>query len=317
MKYILVGVYVDEAYEDDVRKIKYSWSDYSCKFNLQLKYGERSEVKINSLLVIDLDCFTLVKLKVEDCIEILGELVTGNAIARDYGGFYYRYWIDLYPMLSEDSDSVILPNLGYEDELDSRKINSFCSIKLAIPAVYTPDREGYWSVDLFVNLITKSIAIGYDRFVLKEIQGKVENSDLINTSNLQNAYNIQIGDYLDLQDFGSHFVLLNNAIVYGDSSEKIISNGVESIVYMNYHENPHLDIVVPPSVKKICISYDRTAKKCSTTFMFSRSVDLSNIEFEFCNFTFINEAFSKLKTTLVDVVESELKGLGISIAYYG
>lgn len=140
MKYILVGVYVDEAYEDDVRKIKYSWSDYSCKFNLQLKYGERSEVKINSLLVIDLDCFTLVKLKVEDCIEILGELVTGNAIARDYGGFYYRYWIDLYPMLSEDSDSVILPNLGYEDELDSRKINSFCSIKIAIPAVYTPDR---------------------------------------------------------------------------------------------------------------------------------------------------------------------------------
>ena len=218
-------------------------------------------------------------------------------------------------MLSEDSDSVIIPNSL--DKSDYRKIDSFCSLKIAIPAVYTQDREEFWAVDLFVNLHTKSIAIGCDFFVLKEIQGRVENSDLSNASHIQSVNNIQIGDYLDLQDFGSYFVLLNNAVVYGDSSENIISNGVESIIYRHYHENSHLDIVVPPSVKKICISYDRTIKKRSTTFMFSKAIDLSDIEFGFCDFTLTHEAFSKLKTTLVDLVESELARVGINIAYYG
>lgn len=74
---------------------------------------------------------------------------------------------------------------------------------------------------------------------------------------------------------------------------------------------------MPPSVKKICISYDRTIKKRSTTFMFSKAIDLSDIEFEFCDLTLTQEAFSKLKTTLVDLVENELASVGINIAYYG
>ena len=231
------------------------------------------------------------------------------------GNFFYRYWSNLYPMISEDSDSVIIPD--YLRELDYRKINSFCSIRIAIPAIYTPDKEWRLCVDLFVNLHTKSIAIGYDYFVLKEIQGSIENSDLSNNSHIKGVTDMQIGDYLDLQDFGSYFVLLGNAVVYGDSSENIISNGVESIIYRHYHENSHLDIVVPPSVKKICISYDRTIKKRSTTFMFSKAIDLSDIEFEFCDLTLTQEAFSKLKTTLVDLVEIELTSVGINIAYYG
>lgn len=320
LSYILVGVYVDEYYEEDVRKIHYLWNYHDCNFTLNSRDSERSEVKINSLLVVDLDCFTLVKLKIEDCLDILDELGIGDEVTKGSDGFYYRYWSNihkmlLYPMLSEDSDSVIIPDSL--DKSDYKKINSFCSIKIAIPAVCNTDKEEFWAVDLFVNLHTTSIAIGCDFFVLKEIQGRVENSDLSNASHIQSVYTIQIGDYLDLQDFGGHFMLLGNAIIYGDSSENIISNGVENIVYRHYHENSHLDIVVPPSVKKICISYDRTIKKRSTTFMFSRSVDLSNIEFEFCNFTLTQEAFSKLKTTLVDLVESELTSVGINIAYYG
>lgn len=315
MSYILVGVYVDEYYEEDVRKIRYLWSEHSREFHLNLRFDERSEVKITALLVVDLSCFSLVKLKIEDCLDILDELGIDYEVTGEPGNFFYRYWDNLYPMLSEDSDSVILPNSL--DKSDIRKIDSLCNIKIVIPAVYTTDKEEWWGVDLFVNLRTKSIAIGYDYFVLKEIQGSVENSDLLNNSHIKGVTDMQIGDYLDLQDFGSHFMLLGNAVIYGDSSENIISNGVESIVYRHYHENPHLDIVVPPSVKKICISYDRTIKKRSTTFMFSKAIDLSDIEFEFCDLTLTQEAFSKLKTTLVDLVESELTSVGINIAYYG
>lgn len=320
MSYILVGVYVDEYCEEDVRKIHYLWNYYDCKFTLNSRDSERSEVKINSLLVVDLDCFTLVKLKIEDCLDILDELGIGDEVTKGSDGFYYRYWSNihkmlLYPMLSEDSDSVILPNSL--DKSDIKKINSFCSIKIAIPAVCNTDKEEFWAVDLFVNLRTKSIAIGYDYFILKEIQGSIENSDLSNASQIQSVNDIQIGDYLDLQDFGGYFVLFDNAVIYGDSSEDIISNGVERIIYRHYHENPHLDIVVPPSVKKICISYDRTIKKRSTTFMFSKAIDLSDIEFEFCDLTLTQEAFSKVKTTLVDLVENELASVGINIAYYG
>lgn len=315
MSYILVGVYVDEYYEEDVRKIRYLWSEHSREFHLNLRFDERSEVKTTALLVVDLSCFSLVKLKIEDCLDILDELGIGHDVTGEPGNFFYRYWDNLYPMLSEDSDSVILPNSL--DKSDIRKINSFCNIKIVIPALYTPDKEEWWGVDLFVSLRTKSIAIGYDYFVIKEIQGSIENSDLSNNSRLKSVNNIKIGDYLDLQDFGGYFVLLNNAVIYGDSSENIISNGVERIVYRHYHENPHLDIVVPPSVKKICISYDRTIRKRSTTFMFSKAIDLSNIEFEFCDFTLTNEAFSKLKTTLIDLIENELERIGINIAYYG
>lgn len=320
LSYILVGVYVDEWYEDDVRQIHYLWGYYSSKFTLNSRDSERSQVKITALLVVDLSCFSLVKLKIEDCLEILDELGIGDEVTKGSGGFYYRYWSSihkmlLYPMLSEDSDSVIIPNSL--DKSDYRKIDSFCSIRIAIPAIYTPDREEFWAVDLFVNLHTKSIAIGYDYFVLKEIQGRVENSDLSNASHVQSVNNVQIGEYLDLQDFGSYFVLLNNAVIYGNSSEKILSNDVEKIVYRHYHENPHLDIVVPPSVRKICISFDRTIKKLSATFMLSKATDLSDIEFEFCDLTLTQEAFSKLKTTLVDLVESELASVGINIVYYG
>ena len=315
MNYILVGVYVDEYYEEDVRKIHYLWSDYSHKFHLNSRYDKRSEVKITALLVVDLSCLSLVKLKIEDCLDILDALGIGYEVTGETGNFFYRYWDNLYPMLSEDSDSVIIPNSL--DKSDIRKINSFCNIKIVIPAVYTTDKEEWWGVDLFVNLRTKSIAIGYDYFVLKEIQGSIENSDLSNNSHLKSVNNIQIGEYLDLQDFCGYFVLLNNAVIYGDSSENIISNGVETIVYRHYHENPHLDIVVPPSVKKICLAYDRTIRKLSTTFMFSKAIDLSDIEFEFCDFTLTNEAFSKLKTTLIDLIENELERIGINIAYYG
>lgn len=320
MDYVLVGVYVDEYYEEDVRKIHYLWSDYDCKFTLKSRDSERSKVKITALLVLDLSCFSLVKLKIEDCLDILDELGIGDEVTKGSDGLYYRYWSNihqmlLYPMLSEDSDSVILPNSL--DKSDIRKINSLCNIKIVIPAVYTTDKEEWWGVDLFVSLRTKSIAIGYDYFVIKEIQGSIENSDLSNNSHLKSVNNIKIGDYLDLQDFGGYFVLLNNAVIYGDSSEDIISNGVERIIYRHYHENPHLDIVVPPSVKKICIAYDRYAKRCSTTFMFSKAIDLSDIEFEFCDFTLTNEAFSKLKTTLIDLIENELERIGINIAYYG
>ena len=315
LSYILVGVYVDEYYEEDVRKIHYLWGDYSRKFYLNSRDSERSEVKITALLVVDLSCFSLVKLKIEDCLDILDELGIDYEVTGETGNFFYRYWSNLYPMLSEDSDSVIIPDSL--DKSDIRKINRFCSIRIAIPAVYTPDKEWRLCVDLFVNLHTKSIAIGYDYFVLKEIQGSVENSDLLNNSHIKGVTDMQIGDYLDLQDFGGHFVLLGNAVIYGDSSENIISNGVESIIYRHYHENSHLDIIVPPSVKKICISYDRTIQKRSTTFMFSKAIDLSDIEFEFCDLTLTQEAFSKLKTTLVDLVENELTSVGINIAYYG
>lgn len=238
LRYILVGVYVDEWYGDDVRKIHYLWGDYSCKFYLNPRDSERSEVKITALLVVDLSCFSLVKLKIEDCLDILDELGIDYEVTGETGNFFYRYWSNLYPMLSEDSDSVIIPD--YLSELDYRKINSFCSIRIAIPAVYTPDKEWCLYVDLFVNLHTKSIAIGYDYFVLKEIQGSVENSDLLNNSHIKGVTDMQIGDYLDLQDFGGHFMLLGNAVIYGDSSENIISNGVESIEFIGITTKTHI-----------------------------------------------------------------------------
>ena len=158
--HILVGVYVDEYYEEDVRKIHYLWGDYSRKFYLNTRDSERSEVKITALLVVDLSCFSLVKLKIEDCLDILDELGIDYEVTGETGNFFYRYWSNLYPMLSEDSDSVIIPDSLCKS--DYRKINSFCSIKIAISAVYTSDREEFWAVDLFVNLHTKSIAIGCD-----------------------------------------------------------------------------------------------------------------------------------------------------------
>lgn len=94
----------------------------------------------------------------------------------------------------------------------------------------------------------------------------------------------------------------------------IINNNSETIVYRHYHEKSHLNIVVPPSVKKICIAYDRDAKKCSTTFMFSKK--LEDMEFEFCESINVYEAFSSLKKAPTDVIENELKKIGISVAYY-
>lgn len=86
----------------------------------------------------------------------------------------------------------------------------------------------------------------------------------------------------------------NNAVIYRSIDENIIiNNKVENIVYEHYHEKPHLNIVVPPSVKKICIAYDRDDEKCRTTFILSKK--LEDIEFEFCESINVYEAFSSLK----------------------
>lgn len=312
MSYVLVGVYVDKEHENYVRKMEYSWSGSMRVFSLEYR-EKKSAVKITALLVLDLGCFSLVKLKIEDCLDMIDELGIGDEVDKECDGFFYSYWHNLYPMLSEDSNSVILPDSV--SEKGGEGINSFCSIKISIPAVYTSDRKSCWYIVLLVNLWRERIGIGYDYFVLNEIQGSIKKSALSHCSNSKRIPNLEMGNYLDLQDFGSYFVFFSNAIIYKSIDENIIiNNKVENIVYKHYHEKPHLNIVVPPSVKKICIAYNRDAKKCSTTFMFSK---LEDVEFEFCESINIYEAFSSLKKAPADVIENELKKIGINVAYYG
>ena len=47
--------------------------------------------------------------------------------------------------------------------------------------------------------------------------------------------------------------------------------------------------------------------------MFSK---LEDVEFEFCESINVYEAFSSLKKAPTDVIENELKKIGISVAYY-
>lgn len=312
MSYVLVGVYVDKEYDDYVRGLEYSWSGSMRVFRLEY-HEKKSAVRITALLVIDLSCFSLVKLKIEDCLDMLDELRIGDEVTKECNGFFYSYWHNLYPMLSEDSNSVILPDSV--SEKGSEGISSFCSIKISIPAIYTSDRKSCWYIVLLVNLWKESIGIGYDYFVLNKIQGSIKKSALSHCSNSKRIPNLEMGNHLDLQDFGSYFVFFSNAVIYRSIDENIIiNNKVENIVYKHYHERSHLNIVVPPSVKKICIAYNRDAKKCSTTFMFSK---LEDVEFEFCESINIYEAFSSLKKAPTDAIENELKKIGISVAYYG
>lgn len=303
MKYTLVGVYVDKEYEDYVRRLEYSWSGYNRVFSLQYREN-KSALKITALLAIDLEYFSLVKLKIEDCIEMIDELGIGDVVTKECNGFFYSYWHNLYPMLSEDSNSVILPDSVYEK--GSEGINNFCNIKISIPAIYTSGRKSCWHIMLLVNLWKEKIGIGYGSFILNEIQGSIKKSALSHCSYSKRIPNLEMRNYLELQDFGSHFVFFNNAVIYRSIDENIIiNNKVENIVYEHYHEKLHLNIVVPTSVKKICIAYDRDVKKCSTTFMFSKK--LEDIEFEFCESINIYEAFYSLKKAPTDVIENEFK----------
>lgn len=217
MSYVLAGVYVDKEYEDYVRRIEYSWSAYNRVFSL--KYHEKkSAVKITALLVIDLEYFSLVKLKIEDCIEMIDELGISDDVTKECDGFFYSYWHNLYPMLSEDSNSVIMPDSV--SEKGSEGINNFCNIKISIPAIYTSDRNSCWHIVLLVNLWKEKIGIGYGYFILNEIQGSIKKSALSHCSYSKHISNLEMGNYLDLQDFGSHFVFFNNAIIYRSIDEK-------------------------------------------------------------------------------------------------
>lgn len=181
------------------------------------------------------------------------------------------------------------------------------------------------SIDIWVNILDNSVALTRSSYVIQNMNGNIDNDTLVNNKGTHTIVcsSLNLSDYIDLVDCEYHYEIYNTAIMRNDfcCDTIILRNSLDTLILYfgvltsgDYGKNTN--IVIPPSIKKIYISYKSVKLFINSTFLINKD-KLKDIEFWFLEYRDFVYTHNIIKTDNATVLSYKLEDKGIGLETYG
>jgi len=321
--YIIVGLETDseDSFKSYKRQVKYIKDKLLNRCSLDFRSKIDDFITINKVYLLDLKAFSIIKIGIEEYVDISNGLGDTSLFKRNELGSYYLTIEGcqlpfVYNGEVVKSDSLT-EKLGYESlKYFDYLVCLDCEI----------GKSDYLDcIDIWVSILDNRIALTRRSYVIQNMTGEIDNDTLVNNRGTHtiNCSSLNLSDYIDLVDCGSHYEIHNTAIIGNDFHYDtiILKNSLETLLLYffvltsgDYGKNTN--IVIPPSIKKIYISYKSVKTFINVTFLINKD-KLKDIEFWFLEYRDFVYTHDILKTDNVTVLSYKLEDKGIGLETYG
>jgi hypothetical protein len=321
--YIIVGLETDseDSFKSYKRQVKYIKDKLLNRCSLDFSSKIDDFITINKVYLLDLKAFSIIKIDIEEYVGISNSLRDTSLFKRNELGSY-SLTIEgcqlpfVYNGEVVKSDSLT-EKLGYE----SLKYFDY----LVCLDCELGKNDYLDCIDIWVSILDNRIALTRRSYVIQNMTGEIDNDTLVNNRGTHtiNCSSLNLSDYIDLVDCGSHYEIHNTAIIGNDFHYDtiILKNSLETLLLYffvltsgDYGKNTN--IVIPPSIKKIYISYKSVKTFINTTFLINKD-KLKDIEFWFLEYRDFVYTHDIIKTDNVTVLSYKLEDKGIGLETYG
>lgn len=271
--------------------------------------------------MLDLKAFSIIKIGIEEYVDISNGLRDTYLFKRNNLG-YYSLTIEGCQLPFVYNGEVVKSD-SLTEKLDYESLKYFDYLVCLDCELGKNDYLD--CIDIWVSILDNRIALTRRSYVIQNMTGEIDNDTLVNNRGTHtiNCSSLNLSDYIDLVDCGSHYEIHNTAIIGNDFHYDtiILKNSLETLLLYffvltsgDYGKNTN--IVIPPSIKKIYISYKSVKTFINVTFLINKD-KLKDIEFWFLEYRDFVYTHDILKTDNVTVLSYKLEDKGIGLETYG
>ena len=321
--YIIVGLETtsEDSFKSYKRQVKYIKDKLLNRCSLDFSSKIDESITINKVYLLDLKAFSIIKIDIEEYVGISNSLRNTSLFKRNKLG-YYSLTIEGCQLPFVYNGEVVKSD-SLTEKLDYESLKYFDYLVCLDCELGKNDYLD--STDIWVSILDNRIALTRRSYVIQNMTGEIDNDTLVNNRGTHtiNCSSLNLSDYIDLVDCGSHYEIHNTAIIGNDFHYDtiILKNSLETLLLYffvltsgDYGKNTN--IVIPPSIKKIYISYKSVKTFINTTFLINKD-KLKDIEFSFLEYRDFVYTHDILKTDNVTVLSYKLEDKGIGLETYG
>lgn len=321
--YIIVGLETDseDSFKSYKRQVKYIKDKLLNRCSLDFRYKIDDFITINKVYLLDLKAFSIIKIDIEEYVDISNGLRDTSLFKRNKLG-YYSLTIEGCQLPFVYNGEVVKSD-SLTEKLDYESLKYFDYLVCLDCEIGKSDYLD--CIDIWVSILDNRIALTRRSYVIQNMTGEIDNDTLVNNRGTHtiNCSSLNLSDYIDLVDCGSHYEIHNTAIIGNNFHYDtiILKNSLETLLLYffvltsgDYGKNTN--IVIPPSIQKIYISYKSVKTFINVTFLINKD-KLKDIEFWFLEYRDFVYTHDILKTDNVTVLSYKLEDKGIGLETYG
>lgn len=321
--YIIVGLETDsedscKSYE---RQVKYIKDKILNRCGLDFSSQIDESITINKVYLLDLKDFSIIKIDIEEYVDINKGLWDISLFKRNKLGSY-SITIEGCQLPFIYNGEVVKSN-SLSEKLDYESLKYFDYLVCLNCLVDSGNCSD--SINIWVNILNNSVAIVRSLYVIQNMEGEIDNGTLVNNRGTHtiNCSSLDLSDYIDLVDCEYYYEIYNTAIMRNNfcCDTIILRNSLDTLILYfgvvtsgDYGKNTN--IVIPPSIKKIYISYKSVKAFITSTFVINKD-KLKDIEFWFLEYRNFVYTYDIIKTDNVTVLSYKLEDKGIGLELYG
>lgn len=321
--YIIVGLETDseDSCNSYKRQVKYIKDKLLNRCSLDFGSKIDDFITINKVYLLDLKAFSIIKIGIEEYVDI------SNGLRDTY--LFKRNNLGSYSLTIEGCqlpfvyNGEVVKSDSLTEKLDYESLKYFDYLVCLDCEIGKSDYLD--CIDIWVSILDNRIALTRRSYVIQNMTGEIDNDTLVNNRGTHtiNCSSLNLSDCLDLVDCGSHYEIHNTAIIGNDFHYDtiILKNSLETLLLYffvltsgDYGKNTN--IVIPPSIKKIYIPYKSVKTFINTTFLINKD-KLKDIEFSFLEYRDFVYTHDILKTDNITVLSYKLEDKGIGLETYG
>ena len=322
--YIIVGLETDseascKSYKRQVKFIKDKILN-RCGLDFSARIDEL--ITINKVHLLDLKDFSIIKIGIEEYVSINNGLGDTSLFKRNKLGSY-SITIEGCQLPFIYNSEVVKSN-SLSGKLDYESLKYFDYL-VCLNCLVIGNSGLLDSINIWVNILNNDVALVRSSYVIQNMAGKIDNNTLVNNRGTHtiNCSSLDLSGYIELVDCEHYYEIYNTAIMRNDfcCDTIILRNSLETLILYfgvltsgDYGENTN--IVIPPSIKKIYVSYKSVKGFITSTFVINKD-SIKDIEFwflEYRNFVYTHDI---IKTDNINVISDKLDGKGIGLELYG
>lgn len=321
--YIIVGLETDSeaSYKSYKRQVKYIKDKILNRCGLDFSSQIDESITINKVYLLDLKDFSIIKIDIEDYVGINNGLGGTCLFKRNKLGSY-SITIEGCQLPFIYNSEVVKSN-SLSGKLDYESLKYFDYLVCLNCLVDSGNCSD--SIDIWVNILDNSVALTRSSYVIQNMNGNIDNDTLVNNKGTHTIVcsRLNLSDYIDLVDCEYYYEIYNTAIMRNDfcCDTVILRNSLETLIMYfgvltsgDYGKNTN--IIIPPSIKKIYLSYNSVKGFINITFVINKD-RLKDIEFwflEYRNFVYTHDIIKAGNET---VLSYKLEDKGIGLELYG
>lgn len=319
--YIIVGLETDseDSYKSYKRQVKYIKDKILNRCGLD--FSSKISVTVNKVYLLNLKDFSIIKLDIEEYVSI------NNGLCGTY--LFKRNNLGSYSLTIEGCqlpfvyNGEVVKSDSLTEKLDYESLKYFDYLVCLNCEVGKSKHLD--SIDIWVNILDNSVALTRSSYVIQNMNGNIDNDTLVNNRGTHtiNCSSLNLSDYIDLVDCEYHYEIYNTAIMRNDfcCDTIILRNSLDTLILYfgvltsgDYGKNTN--IIIPPSIKKIYISYKSVKGFINITFVINKD-RLKDIEFSFLEYRDFVYTHDIIKTDNVTAISYKLEDKGIGLELYG